>query len=91
MGIDPPTRVTVATKLLPELKIIPGFALDLITAGSDGRSWDFDVVTTDQAWRGFAEERLMLPVGIPRVFLHMVKDQQQGTQPRHHRGRVKRD
>ena len=32
-----PPRVTAATKLLPELKIITGFALDLTTADTDGR------------------------------------------------------
>ena len=37
-----PPRVTAATKLLPELKIIPGFALDLTTADTDGALWDFD-------------------------------------------------
>ena len=37
-----PRRVTAATKLLPELKIIPGFALDLTTADVDGQLWDFD-------------------------------------------------
>ena len=37
-----PPRVTAATKLLPELRIIPGFALDLTTADTDGQLWDFD-------------------------------------------------
>ena len=37
-----PPRVTAATKLLPELKCMPGFALDLTTADADGRLWDFD-------------------------------------------------
>ena len=37
-----PPRVTAATKLLPELRIIPGFALDLTTADTDGLLWDFD-------------------------------------------------
>ena len=37
-----PPRVTAAAKRLPELKIVPGFALDLSTADSDGRMWDFD-------------------------------------------------
>ena len=31
-----PPRVTAAAKLLPELKVIPGFALDLTVADSDG-------------------------------------------------------
>ena len=37
-----PRRVTAAAKLLPELKVILGFALDLTTSDSDGRPWDFD-------------------------------------------------
>ena len=37
-----PPRVTAATKLLPELRIIPGFALDLTTADTDEQLWDFD-------------------------------------------------
>ena len=37
-----PPRVTAAIKLLPELRLIPGFALDLTTADSDGFLWDFD-------------------------------------------------
>ena len=37
-----PPRVTAAIKLLPELRLIPGFALDLTTADTDGSLWDFD-------------------------------------------------
>ena len=37
-----PRRVTAATKLLSELRLIPGFALDVITADVDGTHWDFD-------------------------------------------------
>ena len=32
-----PLRVTAASKLLPELKFMPGFAVDLPTADADGR------------------------------------------------------
>ena len=32
-----PPRVTAATKLLPELKCVPGFALDLIVNKEDGK------------------------------------------------------
>ena len=32
-----PPRVTAATKLLPELRLLPGFALDLTTKDTDGR------------------------------------------------------
>ena len=41
-----PPRVTAATKLLPELRTIPGFALDLTTAETDGQLWDFDSKVT---------------------------------------------
>ena len=37
-----PPRVTAASKLLPELRLMPGFALDLTTADDDGALWDFD-------------------------------------------------
>ena len=61
-----PPRVTAAAKLLPELKIIPGFALDLTVADSDGRLWDFDdVVVRDRARKRFFTERPMLVVGSP--------------------------
>ena len=36
-----PPRVTAAAKLLPKLRMIPGFALDLTTAHEDGSLWDF--------------------------------------------------
>ena len=36
-------RNTAAVKLLPELKLVPGFALDLTTVDpDDGMPWDFD-------------------------------------------------
>ena len=35
-------RATAAIKLLPELRVIPGFALDLTTADVDGSLWDSD-------------------------------------------------
>ena len=61
-----PPRVTAAAKLLPELKIIPGFALDLTTADSDGRHWDFDDKTMrDRALQRVREERPLLLVGSP--------------------------
>ena len=37
-----PPRVAAAIRLLPELRLIPGFSLDLTTADSDGCLWDFD-------------------------------------------------
>ena len=61
-----PPRVTAAAKLLPELKLIPGFALDLTVADSDGRLWDFDdVVMRDRARKRLPDERPMLLVGSP--------------------------
>ena len=61
-----PPRVTAATKLLPELKIIPGFALDLTTADADGKLWDFDSkIMRDRAMQKVKDERPMLLVGSP--------------------------
>jgi len=34
-------RVTQASKLLPSLGILPGFAFDLTTVNKDGHNWDF--------------------------------------------------
>ena len=59
-------RVSSAAKLLPELKVIRGFALDLTVADSDGRLWDFDdVVMRDRARMRLLNERPMLLVGSP--------------------------
>ena len=61
-----PPRVTAAAKLLPELKIIPGFALDLTVADSDGRLWNFDdVVMRDRACERLLRGRQILLVGSP--------------------------
>ena len=61
-----PPRVTKATELLPELNVIPGFALDLTTADSDGRLWDFDEKEMrDRAMKKVTEEKPMLLVGSP--------------------------
>ena len=58
--------MTAATKLLPELKIIPGVALDLTTADTDGRLWDFDEAEMrDRTLKRIAEEKPMLSVGLP--------------------------
>ncbi len=58
--------VTAAAKLLPELKLIPGFALDLTVADTDGRLWDFDdVVMRDRVRKRLLDERPMLLVGSP--------------------------
>ena len=61
-----PSRVTAATKFLPELKIIPGFALDLTPADTDGKLWDFDSkIMRDRAMQKVKDERPMLLVGSP--------------------------
>ena len=61
-----PPRVTAAIKLLPELRLIPGFALDLTTADSDGKLWDFDSkVMRERAMKRVKEERPLLLVGSP--------------------------
>ena len=61
-----PPRVTAATKLLPELKCLPGLALDLTTTDSEGRPWDFDdQETRERARRKVVEERPMLLIGSP--------------------------
>ena len=61
-----PPRVTAATKLLPELRLIPGFALDLTTADTDGALWDFDSkVMRDRALNKVREQRPMLLIGSP--------------------------
>ena len=61
-----PPRVTAATKLLPELKVIPGFALDLTTADTDGKLWDFDdKVMRDRAMQRVKDERPMLLIVSP--------------------------
>ena len=38
-----PPRVTAAAKLPPELRCVPGFALDLTFNDEHGRAWDFDI------------------------------------------------
>jgi hypothetical protein len=61
-----PPRVTAAIKLLPELRLIPGFALDLTTADSDFKLWDFDSKEMcERAMRKVKEDRSLLLVGSP--------------------------
>ena len=51
---------------MPELKLIPGFALDLTTLDADGRRWDFDdKEMRDRALKRVREERPMLLIGSP--------------------------
>ena len=61
-----PPRVTAAAKLLPELRAIPGFALDLTTADEDGFLWDFDnKVMCERAMVKGQSERPQLLIGSP--------------------------
>ena len=61
-----PPRVTAAAKLLPELRLIPGFALDLTTVNERGEPWNFDLkVMRDEALRRVRDERPLLLVGSP--------------------------
>ena len=61
-----PPRVTAATKLLPELKLILGFALDLTTTDSDGRAWDFDEKEMrERAMKRLGTEKPQLLLGSP--------------------------
>ena len=61
-----PPRVTAATKLLPELGCVPGFALDLTTVDAQGRPWDFDDADTRMRARAMVEqEKPLLLVGSP--------------------------
>ena len=43
---SPPRVTKAASKVLPELGVIPGFALDVTTADAHGELWDFDRATT---------------------------------------------
>ena len=61
-----PPRVTAAAKLLPSLKIIPGFALDITTVDEEGRPWDFSKLEMRQAASAKVEaEQPMVLVGSP--------------------------
>ena len=61
-----PLRVTAAAKFLPELRVIPGFALDLTTGDGDGFLRDFDSkVMRDRAMAKVRSERPQLLIGSP--------------------------
>ena len=58
--------MTAAAKLLPDLRVIPGFALDLTTADEDGSCWDFDSKDMrDCAMARVKSERPQLLIGSP--------------------------
>ena len=61
-----PPRVTAVAKLLPELRCVPGFALDLTTTDEAGQPWDFDNAGQRKRARAMVEEqRPMLLIGSP--------------------------
>ena len=58
--------MTAACKLLPELKLIPGFALDPTTCDVDGKQWDFnEKEMRDRARRRVLADEPLLLVGSP--------------------------
>ncbi len=58
--------MTPAAKLPPEIRVIPGFTLDLTTADEDGSLWDFDSkVMRDRAMAKVKSERPQLLIGSP--------------------------
>ena len=61
-----PPRVTAAIKLIPELKLIPGFAFDITTDDETGQPWDFDKPEQRQKARErIRREKPMLLIGSP--------------------------
>ena len=63
---SPPRVTAAASKLLPELRVFPGFALDLTTADTDGKLWDFDrPEMRERALKKLREEKPLLLVGSP--------------------------
>ena len=62
-----PPRVTAAIKLLPELRCIPGFALDLTTTDTEGRPWDFDDYETRERARKIVREEKLEARGTRKV------------------------
>ena len=76
-----PPRVTAAAKLLPELKLIPGFALDLTTNDVDGRAWNFDETEMrDRAMRKLKAEEPQLLVWSPMCTAFSTSATRSGTQ-----------
>ena len=83
-----PPRVTAAAKLLPELKLIPGFGLDLTTNDADGRAWNFDEKEMrERAMAKLKAEEPQLLVGSPMCtalstwLLYVAAHQQQDQGP----------
>ena len=58
--------MTAAAELLPELRCVPGFALDLTVANEQGEPWDFDIAENRRKARAMVlEQKPMLLVGSP--------------------------
>ena len=62
-----PPRITHAMRLVPDIDLVPGFALDLTTCDpDDGMPWDFDVkAKRDKARRLLQEQRPLFIIGSP--------------------------
>ena len=52
-----PARVTQAAKMLPSLRLLPGFAFDLTTSDENGVPWDFSKAERRQKARRLIEEQ----------------------------------
>ena len=53
-------------KLLPQLGVIPGLALDLTTRDAQGEAWDFDRIDKRVAARKLIDEqKLLFVIGSP--------------------------
>ena len=58
--------VTAAIQLLPGLRLVQGFALDLTTKFTDGSLWDFDLkAMCGRAMKKVRQEKPLLPIGSP--------------------------
>ena len=73
-----PKRVTGWAKLLPHMKIAPGFSLDLTTTNSKGQPWDFTNAERRREARELVETQApMFIIGSPmHQVLHLAKYQQ---------------
>ena len=59
-------RVTSAAKLLPDMRHLPGVALDLTTTDADGNHWDFSLKEMrEKAWDMIVREQPELVIGSP--------------------------
>ena len=62
-----PPRVTKVLKMMPSLRMLPGYALDLTTCGEEGNAWDFDKFEMRQKARKLiAEQKPYVLIGSPQ-------------------------